>query len=241
MLFRPILSRGFRAVFELVFSPRFQLSHESKTTRPKTSKNPPEDGLFSDRFFSSFSALVFSARHASAEQTCIFPLEVPTTQHCDRTQLSFPCRSTNAITDRARRPRVRRFSRPGWVKRQDHPRRRRSYAKRVTRSTPIHRAKTSSVTAVKVKVKSSLRQGPGGWEIVVRSQGQGSGAGYGRLCSYGLQCSHGHGGFRPVVQRPSSSSRQGCYVSWEGSARRERDPSAAHVLRVIGLDKTIEY
>ena len=26
---------------------------------------------------------------------------------------------------------------------------------------------------------------------------------------------------------PSSSSRQGCYVSWEGSARRERDPSAA--------------
>ena len=57
----------------------------------------------------------------------------------------------------ARRPRVRRLHRPGWIDRQDHPRRRRRFAKRVARNTPIHRAKTSSVTAVKIKVKSSLR------------------------------------------------------------------------------------
>ena len=113
--------------------------------------------------------------------------------------LSFPCRSTNAITDPHAGQESGDYVAPVGLTDKiirgaagDPP--------RVARSTPIHRAKTSSVTAVKVKVKSSLRQGPGGWEIVVRSQGHGSGAGYGLLCSYGLQCSHGHGGFRPVVR-----------------------------------------
>ena len=126
----------------------------------------------------------------------------------------------------ARRPRVRRLQRPGWIERQDHPRPRRRFAKRVARSTPIHRAETSSVKAVKVKVKSSLRaKGPGGLEIVVRSQGQGSGAGRRRACS--------HVGSGQSSEGPSSSSRQGCYVSWEGGVWEERAPSACAVHRAV--------
>ena len=71
--------------------------------------------------------------------------------------LSFPVPIDERHHRSARRPRVRRSKRPGWIERQDHPRPRRRFAKRVARSTPIHRAETSSVKAVKVKVKSSLR------------------------------------------------------------------------------------
>ena len=140
------------------------------------------------------------------------------------------------------------ISRPGWIESQDHPRRRRSYAKRVTRSTPIHRAKTSSVTAVKVKVKSSLRQGPGGWEIVDRSQGHGRGAGYGRLCSCGLQCSHGHGGFRPVVRGTFEQFKTRLLrvvgrkrLGGEGSIRLRRPPCCPRcLLRARAAVRTVQ-
>jgi len=126
----------------------------------------------------------------------------------------------------ARRPRVRRSKRPGWIERQDHPRPRRRFVQESCEGTPIHRAETSSVKAVKVKVKSSLRaKGPGGWEIVDRGQGQGSGAGNGLPRSRGGICQSSEG--------PSSSSRQGCYVSWEGNAWEERAPSACAVHRAV--------
>ena len=50
-----------------------------------------------------------------------------------------------------RRLRVRRLHRLGWIKSQEHPRHRQSLSERVAKSTSIHRAKTSSVKAVKIK------------------------------------------------------------------------------------------
>ena len=82
--------------------------------------------------------------------------------------LSFPVPIDERHHRSARRPRVRRSKRPGWIKRQDHPRPRRRFAKRVARSTPIHRAETSSFKAVKIKdqVKCTIKE-RGGWQIVV--------------------------------------------------------------------------